>query len=153
LSQFFLKKHMTVVLLLLVLAFLGLAWYLTRDEAPKIAKPSNAPAARSFKQESNPNALRVYDLVTETDEACEHVVWFTRCEGDVYEIAINGVVVSEGSGSEIDVAHVREYSSVAMMTAEKIAFPLTVDISVYRNGELFGRGTRVVRGPGEPLPN
>jgi hypothetical protein len=98
-------------------------------------------------------SLLVFDLVTETDEACEHVVWFTRCEGDVYEISINGVVVSTGSGPESDVAHVKEFSSVAMMTAEKIAFPLTVGVSVYRAGELFGQGSRVVRGPGEPLPN
>jgi hypothetical protein len=107
---------------------------------------------RALKSDSKPHALRVYDLITETDDACEHVVWFTRCEGDVYEVTINGVVVSEGSGPEIDVAHVKEYSSVAMMTAEKIAFPLTVGINVYRSGELFGRGTRVVRGPGEALP-
>lgn len=146
------ENKMSAVILLLVAAFLGLAWYFTRDDSPKTNKPKPAKA-RSMPPSPKVASLLVFDLVTETDEACEHVVWFTRCEGDVYEISINGVVVSTGSGPESDVAHVKEFSSVAMMTAEKIAFPLTVGVSVYRAGELFGQGSRVVRGPGEPLPN
>jgi len=169
---------MSVFLALVVVGFLALAWYLTREDASKVkdlkkrerkaslgSNGSNASETESplklVKTNSKPRAakeprvmsLEVYDLVTETDEACEHVVWFTRCEGDVYEVVINGISVSKGSGPDIDVAHVRDYSSVAMMTAEKIAFPLSVGVNVYREGQLFGSGARVVRGPGEPLPN
>jgi hypothetical protein len=94
----------------------------------------------------------VYNLVTETDEACEHVVWFSRCEGDSYEILINNVVVAQGSGAELDVAHLKNYSSLALMTKERIAFPLTVNVNVKRGNQLYGRGSCEVRGPGEPLP-
>lgn len=100
----------------------------------------------------NPHLLLVYDLVTETDEACEHVIWFSRCEGDVYEITINNVAVAAGGGSELDVAHAKNYSSTALMTREKIAFPLIVGVNVYRGQQLFGRGVCTVRGPGEALP-
>jgi hypothetical protein len=168
---------MSIFLALVVVAFLTLAWYLTREDASKVknvkrvkrrsssgsdSSDAESPRPQTLKPISKPRAkapaehraadLEVYDLVTETDEACEHIVWFTRCEGDVYEVVINGVSVSKGSGPDIDVAHVREYSSVAMMTAEKIAFPLSVGVNVYRDGQLFGHGERVVRGPGEPLP-
>lgn len=159
--------------MLVAAAFLILAWFFTREDASQVrtakkkrksssssngdptehpSPPSPKPANASKPRNKAPMPLEVYDLVTETDEACEHVVWFTRCEGDVYEVVINNVSVSKGSGPDIDVAHVREYSSVAMMTAEKIAFPLTVAVNVYRDGRLFGHGQRLVRGPGEPLP-
>jgi hypothetical protein len=165
---------MSILLVLAVSAFFVLAWYLTRedDSGPKNQrshksqrKSERERAAESESQvdqlpKSSPKRaaprtipLVVYDLVTETDEACEHVVWFTRCEGDEYEVVINGVSVSKGTGPDLDVAHVRDFSSVAMMTAEKIAFPLSVRVNVFRDGQLFGQGEHVVRGPGEPLPN
>jgi hypothetical protein len=99
-----------------------------------------------------PIQLKVYNLVTETDEACEHVVWFSRCEGDAYEILINNVAVAQGSGADLDVAHLKNYSSLALMTKEKIAFPLTVNVNVLRGNQVYGSGSCEVRGPGEPLP-
>lgn len=122
-------------------------------ESESYSQVNNSPQSSPKHAVPRTIALVVYDLVTETDEACEHVVWFTRCEGDEYEVVINGVSVSKGTGPDLDVAHVRDFSSVAMMTAEKIAFPLSVRVNVFRDGQLFGQGEHVVRGPGEPLPN
>jgi hypothetical protein len=144
---------MSLVLLVVALLVLGLVWFLTRSEPerrlpkPKPPEPKVAPPPPPA-----PTLLMVYDTVTETPEACEHVVWFSRCEGDVYEISINNITVNRGSGAELDVAHAKAYSSMALMTQEKIAFPLTVGVKVFRNGELFGTGACTVRGPGEPLP-
>jgi hypothetical protein len=122
------------------------------DRHSKNARAQLEPVKQASKQEQSPRLLLVYDLVTETEEACEHVIWFSRCEGDVYEITINNVPVASGGGSELDVAHAKNYSSTALMTQEKIAFPLIVGVNVYRGQELFGRGVCTVRGPGEPLP-
>ncbi len=161
------QKKMSWVILVLALAFLGVVWYLTRSE-PERPRHRPRDAQRSREEErspershehiekpadiQNPNLLLVFDLVTETDEACEHVIWFSRCEGDVYEITINNVPVARGGGAELDVAHAKNYSSTALMTREKIAFPFVVGVNVYRGHELFGRGVCTVRGPGEALP-
>jgi hypothetical protein len=99
-----------------------------------------------------PIPLLVYDSVTESAQACEHVIWFSRCEGDVYEIIINGVPVAKGTGAQLDVAHAKNYSSTALVTQEKISFPLAVGINVYRGHELFGQGVGTVYRPGEALP-
>jgi hypothetical protein len=169
------KDKMSWAILVLVAACLGVVWYMTHSEPERRRKPrdrgrdydrdydrnrdydresvrdddrkydrhsKNAraqlePVKQASKQEQSPRLLLVYDLVTETEEACEHVIWFSRCEGD---------------GSELDVAHAKNYSSTALMTQEKIAFPLIVGVNVYRGQELFGRGVCTVRGPGEPLP-
>jgi hypothetical protein len=141
---------MSLLMLVVALVVLGLVWFLTRSEPER--KPPKPKPKETAVAPPAPTILMVYDTVTETPEACEHVVWFSRCEGDVYEVSINNVAVTHGSGPELDVAHAKAYSSMALMTQEKISFPLTVGVKVYRNGELFGKGACTVRGPGEPLP-
>lgn len=141
---------MSLVMLIVALLVLGAVWFFTRSE-PERRSPKPKPKEQSIAKTS-PTLLMVYDAVTETPEACEHVVWFSRCEGDVYEVTINNVIVARGSGPELDVAHAKAYSSMALMTQEQISFPLTIGVKVFRNGELFGKGACTVRGPGEPLP-
>jgi hypothetical protein len=145
------------IIVVLVLACLGAVWYLTRSEPERTpAKPKETKTKEiSRPQTPQPRApvpLMVYDMVTETDDACEHVIWFSRCEGDAYEAFINNVPVAKGSGPRLDVAHLKNHSSMALLTKEKIAFPFELGINVYRDDQLFGRGVCTVRGTGEPLP-
>ena len=158
------KKMSLAIIVVLVLACLGAVWYLTRSEPERTPYKKEAKPKETKSKETNeiklhqtpepraPVPLLVYDMVTETNEACEHVIWFSRCEGDVYEAFINNVPVAKGSGPYLDVAHLKNHSSMALMTNEKIAFPLELGINVYRDGQLFGRGVCTVRGTGEPLP-
>lgn len=159
---------MSVYMFVIGLVIIGVLWYFTRsesDDRPCSSKksawkpereeiePENiAHTTRDLERTASPIPLMVYNLVTETDDACEHVVWFSRCEGDTYEISINNVVVVNGSGADLDVAHLKKHSSLALMTKEKIAFPFTMSVNVLRQNKLYGRGSCEVRGPGEPLP-
>lgn len=95
--------------------------------------------------------LDVYDHVTETDDQCEHVIWFSRCVGDVYVVSVNGVDVVSGTGPQLGVAHTDKFSSLAIMTPERIEFPMMIQIRVL-TGNKLAVGHKYIQAPQEPLP-
>jgi hypothetical protein len=126
----------------------------TQNDADVTSKAPNSLAANTTVNTPHavPNALRLFDCVNESEESCEHIIWFTRCEGDTYQLAVNGVQVALGSQQELDIAHGAQYSSLAVMTREKIEFPFTLEVRVYREKQLIGAGRTNVQRLNEPLP-